>query len=119
MLDSGFLSLHKFIVVRYFMKNYQKENILTKIISTIVAAAALVTVANAGSLTDMATSMVKEKAEKKVQEKATEMATEQAKKSLKDGSLKEKAIKKATEVADKQTGGKASKAVEAVKSLTK
>ena len=92
---------------------------MTKLISTTLAAVALITVANAGSLTEMATSIVKEKAEQKVQEKATEMATEQAKKSLKDGSLKEKAIKKATEVADKHTDGKASKAVEAVKSLTK
>ncbi len=105
------------------MKHYQKENILTKFISAIITVAAFITVANAGSLTDMATAkatdMVKEKAEKKVQEKATEIATEQAKKSLKDGSLKEKAIKKATEVADKHTDGKASQAVGVVKSLTK
>jgi len=92
---------------------------LKKVIFTIFTTAAFVTMVQAGSLTDMATSMVKEKAEKKVQAKATEMATEQAKKSLTDGSLKEKAIKKATEVADEHTGGKASKAVETVKSLTK
>ncbi len=88
---------------------------MKKVIFTIFTTAAFVTMVQAGSLTDMATSMVKEKAEKKVQAKATE----QAKKSLTDGSLKEKAIKKATEVADEHTGGKASKAVETVKSLTK
>jgi hypothetical protein len=92
---------------------------LKKIIFSLVTILALGAVANANSLVDgltaKATDVVKDKAEKK----ATEVATDQAKKSLKDGSLKEKAIKKATEVADEHTDGKASQAIDAVKSFTK
>jgi pyruvoyl-dependent arginine decarboxylase (PvlArgDC) len=97
----------------------KKGVFMKKIVLSMVAVFA---VANAGMMDgalSKATGMVKEKAEKKVTEKATEMATKEAKKSLTDGSMKEKAIKKATEVADKHTDGKASQAVDAVKSFTK
>ncbi len=92
---------------------------MKKIIFSLTAILALGAVANANSLVDglakKATTTMKDKAEKK----ATQVATDQAKKSLTDGSLKEKAVKKATEMADKHTNGKASKAIDAVKSFTK
>ncbi len=82
----------------------------------------LATLLNAGMMDQViskATEHVKAKATEKVQEKATDMAKKEAEKSLKDGSLKEKAIEKAKEVADKHTNGKASQAIDAVKSFTK
>lgn len=92
---------------------------MKKIILSLAAVFATVTVINASSLVDGAmskgTDMVKEKAT----EKATDMAKDQAKKSLTDGSMKDKAIEKATEVADEHTDGKASQALEAVKSFNK
>ncbi len=89
---------------------------MKKIIFSLTAISAILS-ANplVDGLTKKATDVVKDKAEKKV----TDMATDQAKKSLTDGSLKEKAIKKATDVADQHTDGKASKAIDAVKSFTK
>ena len=86
---------------------------------TIFAFSAVVNAGMMDGALSKVTDMAKDKAQEKVEKKATEMATKEAKKSLTDGSMKEKAIKKATEVADEHTGGKASKAVEAVKSFTK
>ena len=85
----------------------------------IFSLAAISVVLSANPLVDGLTAKATEVVKEKATEKATEVATDQAKKSLEDGSMKEKAIKKATEVADKHTDGKASQAIDAVKSFTK
>ncbi len=92
---------------------------MKKIIFSLAVVLASVTVVNASSLLDGAMSQATDMAKEKATEKATDMAKDQAKKSLTDGSMKDKAIEKATEVADEHTDGKASQAIEAVKSFKK
>ena len=92
---------------------------MKKIIFSLAVVLASVTVVNASSLLDGAMTEATDVVKEKATEKATDMAKDQAKKSLTDGSMKDKAIEKATEVADEHTDGKASQALEAVKSFKK